>query len=200
MKSFFTVLTCVLAVSFTGSVDADLNLYVDGNGPDGNGSQERPFQSIQEARDTIRIMRRDGKLKQEDRVTVHVEPGVYPVRSSLTFDKNDGGSKENPVVYRATQPGSVRIQGGESLDAGTFQPVTDAAILKRLPEGARGKVLVCDLSTVVKEPFAEFKPSYRGVPVGPWLYVNHRPMTLARWPNADAAYEGWASFTRVRIA
>ncbi|MFH1300915.1 MAG: right-handed parallel beta-helix repeat-containing protein [Planctomycetota bacterium] len=197
MKNFFTVLTCFLAVSISSRVNADLNLYVNGNGPDGNGSKERPFQSIQEARDTIRIMRRDEKLKPEDRVTVHIEPSVYSFRSSLTFEKNDGGSKGNPVVYRATQPGTVRIQGGLTLDAGTFQPVTDAAILKRLPDGAREHVLVCDLSTVSKEPFAEFKASYRGVPVGPWLYVNHRPMTLARWPNADAANAGWASFTKV---
>ncbi|MEQ8637115.1 right-handed parallel beta-helix repeat-containing protein [Gimesia maris] len=197
MKYFLAVLTCVLAVSLTSSVNADLNLYVKANATDGNGSKTKPFSSILDARDQIRKARQNGKLKPEDKVTVHIEPGVYSLRMSLMFDKNDSGTKENPVVYRATKPGSVRIQGGLSLGADTFQPVTDTAILKRLPEEVRNKVLVCDLSTVVKEPFAEFKASYRGVPVGPWLYVNHRPMTLARWPNADAANEGWASFTKV---
>jgi len=197
MKVFLTILITTITLNMSSRVEADLNLYVKATAPAGNGSKAKPFQSIQEARDSVRLLRRDGQVKPEDRVTVHIEPGVYSFRSSLTFDKNDGGSKGNPVVYRATQPGTVRIQGGATLEPGTFQPVTDAAILKRIPEVARDKVLVCDLSATMKEPFAEFKPSYRGVPVGPWLYMDGAPMTLARWPNLNAKHDGWATFTKV---
>tara|TARA_R110002111_G_scaffold262872_1_gene342339 strand:+ start:58959 stop:61184 length:2226 start_codon:yes stop_codon:yes gene_type:complete len=198
MKTFSLLLAGLLALGITCRSEAELNLYVKVDAPlEGDGSKDKPLRLIHEARDLIRAARKDGKLKPDERVTVQIEPGVYVYNASLEFNKTDGGTKEAPVVYRATQPGTVRIQGGLTLNPATFQPVTDAGLLKRIPETARDKILVCDLSSVVPGPFAEFKPSYRGVPVGPWLYMNGSPMTLARWPNADAANAGWASFTKV---
>ncbi|HQX51113.1 MAG TPA: right-handed parallel beta-helix repeat-containing protein, partial [Planctomycetaceae bacterium] len=42
----------------------------------------------------------------------------------------------------------------------------------------------------------EFRTSFHGAPVGPWLYANGQPMTIARWPNKDAPESGWASFSK----
>jgi hypothetical protein len=197
MNAFRIFLTSLFIVCLTSLSQADLNLYVKATATSqGDGSREQPFREIGQARDAIRKARQRGELKPGEAATVNIQPGVYTINKSLEFQKADSGSAKAPVVYRATEPGQVRIQGGVSLDPAAFQPVTDAAILKRIPASARDQVRVCDLSKVVASPFAQFKPSYRGVPVGPWLYVSGAPMTIARWPNADAENGGWATFTK----
>ncbi|QDV48054.1 right-handed parallel beta-helix repeat-containing protein [Gimesia fumaroli] len=197
MKFYLAVLVCLFALCFPNRSEADLNLYVKADAtPDVQGTKEKPFRTINDARDAIRKARQQGQLKAGDVVTVNIEPGVYEFSSSLKFDKTDGGTKKNPVVYRATESGTVRLQGGVTLDAALFKAVTDENILKRIPEAARDHVRVYNLTPVSRGAFAEFKPSYRGVPTGPWLYMDGAPMTLARWPNADADNAGWASFTK----
>ncbi len=191
-------LTSLMVCCLTCPTQADLNLYVKAAAaPGGDGSQAKPFRQIEQARDAIRRSRQNGQLKVGAGATVHIQPGVYQISKSLEFNKTDSGTAEAPIVYRATQQGQALIQGGVSLDPASFQPVTDAAILERLPASARDKVRVCDLSSIAAGSFAELKRSYRGVPVGPWLYVNGAPMTLARWPNAAADHGGWASFSKV---
>lgn len=192
------LLTSLIVCCLTCRTQADLNLYVKADAaPGGDGSQAKPFRQIEQARDAIRRSRQNGQLKVGAGATVHIQPGVYQITKSLEFNKTDSGTAEAPIVYRATQQGQTLIQGGIGLDPASFQPVTDAAILKRLPASARDKVRVCDLSSIAAGSFAELKRSYRGVPVGPWLYVNGAPMTLARWPNAAADHGGWASFSQV---
>jgi hypothetical protein len=44
--------------------------------------------------------------------------------------------------------------------------------------------------------FSEFKTAFQGAPAAPWLYVNHQPKTLARWPNVAANDLGWAAFSK----
>ncbi|WP_339731070.1 right-handed parallel beta-helix repeat-containing protein [uncultured Gimesia sp.] len=198
MKTFPIILAGLLVLSMTYRSEAELNLYVRADAPlNGDGSKEKPLRLIPQARDLIREARNNGQAKPGDAVTVHIEPGVYEFQKSLTFEKNDGGTKDAPVVYRATQPGKVRIQGGVTLDPALFQTVSDETILKRIPESARNHVRVYNLTPVSRGAFAEFKPSYRGVPVGPWLYMDGAPMTLARWPNVNAKNAGWATFIKV---
>ncbi|QDU47732.1 right-handed parallel beta-helix repeat-containing protein [Gimesia panareensis] len=197
MNVFQIFLTSLFILSLTCTGQADLNLYVKADAaPQGDGSRDKPFRQIDQARDAIRKSRQNGQLKMGESATVHIQPGVYEIQKSLEFQKADSGTAEAPVVYRATEPGRVRIQGGISLNPGSFQPVRDASVLERIPASAQKKVRVCDLSQVATGSFAEFKRSYRGVPVGPWLYVNNAPMTLARWPNANADNGGWATFSK----
>ncbi len=162
----------------------------------GDGSRQKPYQTLVQARDAIRALRKAGALKSGEAVTVHVEPGVYPLNASFELSDADSGTAGAPVVYRARTSGTARIQGGIGLEPSSFKPVTDAAVLSRLEAAARAKVLVCDLSARVPAAFADFKTAFHGTPVAPWLYVNHQPMMLARWPNATAADAGWASFSK----
>jgi hypothetical protein len=108
----------------------------------------------------------------------------------------DSGAANSPVVYRARESGKTRIQGGVALEPASFKPVTDAAVLSRLDAAVRDRVQVCDLSAKVPAAFPEFKTAFRGAPVAPWPYVNRRPMTLARWPNATPTEAGWAGFSK----
>lgn len=176
---------------------AEQDLYVAADAAaGGDGSRQKPYQTLVQARDGIRTLRKEGTLKKGEAVTVCVEPGVYPLHASLELSAADSGRAEAPVVYRARVAGMARLQGGITLAPASFKPVTDAAVLSRLDAAVREKVRVCDLSTLVPAAFANYKTAFRGVPAAPWLYVNHRPMTLARWPNVTATDTGWASFSK----
>ena len=164
--------------------------------PDGDGSRQKPYQTLVQARDAIRALRKAGTLKAGEAVTVCLQPGNYPLNASLELTAADSGSAAAPVIYRASESGKARLQGGVTLDPAAFKPVTDAAVLARLDPAVRDKVRVCDLSGKAWATFPEFKTAFHGAPAAPWLYVDHQPMPLARWPNATAADAGWASFSK----
>jgi hypothetical protein len=164
--------------------------------PGGDGSRAKPYQTLAQARDGIRALRKAGTLKSTEKVTVSLEPGDYPLGDSFELTAEDSGTPESPIVYRAWERGKARLVGGVILEATSFKPVADPAVLSRLDPAARDKVRVCDLPGKAPAAFSQFKTAFHGVPAAPWLYVNHQPMTLARWPNATAANAGWAGFSK----
>jgi hypothetical protein len=177
--------------------DAQQELYVLATAAEGgDGSRQKPLQSLTEARNAIRTGRQAGTLKREEGITVHVGPGVYPLNASFELSAQDSGASGAPVVYRAWKTGTARIQGGVALVPASFTPVTDESVRARFAPAVRDKVRQCDLAERVSAEFPEFKTAFRGAPVAPWLYVNHRPMTLARWPNAAPDGAAWASFSQ----
>lgn len=151
-----------------------------------------PFSTLERARGEVRKLKAAGL--PAGGVTVWVAAGTYELKRTLVLEAADGGSTEAPVIYRAQKPGTARFQGGVTLAPDAFKPVTEEAVLSRLEPAARGKVLVCDVSA--RGDFPTFKAAYSASPAGPWLYVDAMPMTLARWPNADAPDGGWATFSK----
>ena len=162
----------------------------------GDGSRLKPYQTLVQARDGIRALRKAGTFKSSDAVTVCLKSGDYPLNASFELTAADSGTAESPIVYRARESGKARLYGGIALQPSSFKPVTDASVLSRLNAEVRDKVRVCDLSTKALAAFSDFKTAFQGVPAAPWLYVDHRPMTLARWPNVTATHAGWASFSK----
>ncbi len=163
----------------------------------GDGSRRAPYQTLEQARDGIRAARQAGVIRAGEAVTVTVEPGEYRLERTFELKAEDGGTPGAPVVYRAAVRGKARFQGGLTLAPEAFAPLEDARVLGRLDPAARGKVRVCDVSAAAGAGgFAAFKTAYQGVPADPWLYIDRQPMTLARWPNADAPEEGWAGFSQ----
>jgi hypothetical protein len=190
-------LALCLALGMVSCSHAEVVVCVSpGAAPGGDGSRLKPYQTLVQARDGIRTLRKAAALKSGDAVTVYLEPGDYPLRASFELTAADSGTAEAPVVYRARESGKARLLGGIALEPASFKPVTDASVLSRLDASVRDKVRVCDLSAKALAAFSEFKTAFHGVPAAPWLYVNHRPMTLARWPNVTATDAGWASFSK----
>jgi len=70
------------------------------------------------------------------------------VRGATAFTEQDSGTAEAPIVYRAEEGHTVRLNGGQLLPASAWKPVTDPAILARLPQESRDKVLVADLQAL----------------------------------------------------
>lgn len=160
-------------------------------GDDANpGTEERPFATLERARDAVRALRAAGGLPPGG-VSVVVRGGDYPVRATLRLGGEDSGAPGAPVVYRARPGETPRFVGGRRVSG--FRKVEDPAILARLPEEARGKVLYADLraSGVEKVPplvlggFA----SGRGFRTHPAVEVFFRgeALPVARWPNGGFA-------------
>jgi Right handed beta helix region len=133
-----------------------------------------PFATLERARDAIRTLRETGHWPREG-VTVSVRGGLYPLSHAFQLDANDSGTAEGPIVYRSFPGEEVRLVGGAVVTG--FKPVTDPAILDRLDESARGKVLQADLRALGVSSFGSAGGG------GLELFFADKPMRLARWPN-----------------
>jgi len=145
----------------------------------GDGSKNTPFPSVEAALEKVRAT-----AGSAAGTTILLAPGRYPLTSSLSFHENLSGTAEAPLVIRSAHPGKAILSGAQELK--NFLPVTDPAILQRLPEEAQGKVVCCDLKAQGMHDFGQL--AIRGWAQGtppPTLefFVNDQAQTLARWPN-----------------
>jgi len=159
----------------------NIELYIATDGNNANpGTKEKPFRSLEGARDAIR------KLKEEyaknGGFTVFLRGGVYYRESTFELSTEDAGTEEAPVVYRAYGNEQVRLVGGREIEREWFKPVADAEIIARLPETVRDKVLQVNLKAHGIDDYGTL-----GLESGLELFCNGRRMQLARWPNG-----GWA--------
>ena len=167
------------------------DLYVSPRGSDADpGTKERPFASLQRARDAVRALKQNGGLPPGG-VTVWLHGGAHVVKTALELGPEDSGTAQGPVSYRAYPKEAVTLFGGAILDATWFAPVGDQAVLDRIiSPGARGKVLQVDLRARGITDYGELsRHGFAGADAGKTppmeLSVNGERMTLARWPNAD---------------
>jgi len=159
------------------------DVHVSPTGKDANpGSKARPFATLEAARDAVRAeLGRGGRRKP---ITIWLRGGDYVRTNALELSAQDSGPPEAPILWRAYQDERPRFLGGRKLTG--LQPVTDPAVLSRLDEKARGQVLQINLRAPGITDFGEMKSRGFGRPTSVAhceLIYNHRPMTLARWPN-----------------
>jgi hypothetical protein len=182
----------LLVLLFCFAARADL--FISLSGSDANpGSKAKPFATLEHARDIVRELRRAGKVPKGG-LTVWLRAGDFLRTNALELTAADSGTPNGPIVWRAYRNERVRLLGGCRLTG--FQPVTDAAVLARLDESARGHVLQLDLRARGFTNFGEMRSRGFGRPTTPAhceLFFAGRPMTLARWPN-EGAWEKLAGF------
>jgi parallel beta-helix repeat protein len=161
--------------------------FVATSGNDRNpGTIDKPFASLECARDAIRDLNRKGTLPPGG-ITVLIRGGTYNLPKTFELTERDSGSPGAPITYRAYRKEAVHLTGGEQVTG--FKPLKDPAILARLDAAARGKVWQVNLKASGIFDFGELKRrgfSASGIPAALELFYNGKPMTLARWPNG-----GW---------
>jgi len=171
-------------VIFVPAATAKVNFYVSSSGDDSaSGGRDRPFATLAKARDAIRELKKAGDLP-EGGVTVHIRGGVYPLKKSFELTAADSGTESSPIVYRAYKNEKVRLIGGKQIDG--FTLISNPAILKRIDEKYRDKILQTDLRAQGITDFGKVSPRRFGGPAhstGLELFFEDKPMTLARWPN-----------------
>ena len=168
------------------------DFYVSPSGSDDNdGSRERPFQTLEKARDAVRTLDKTNK----NGVTVAIMAGDYRV-TSLAFTAEDSGTASCPIAYRAYGDGEVTVNGGITLPHSAFTKITDKAVSDRLPEGAKENALAVDLLGlgITKEQYGKIyavggyntAAKYDGDWTGDvWceLFIDDARQTIARYPN-----------------
>ena len=164
------------------------SIYVSLEGKDNNpGTKEKPFATIARAQEEARKIK-SGKGMPEGGIAVYLRSGKYFITESITFEKEDSGTADAPIVYRSYPGEEVRIIGGRQVT--NFKPLADPDILRRLPEESKRKVWVVDLAE--KAGINDYgqlmnRGSYiKSNPAALELFFNGRVMQLARWPN-----KGW---------
>ena len=151
-----------------------------------DGTQSRPFTTLEAARDAARA------FAGQEPVEILVSPGMYRQTQPFTLSREDGGTKDAPIVYRSLEPKKAHLSGSVKLDAKHFRVTEDPEILARIPQTAHGKVLEFDLATV---GVGQLDPPgvHCRMPLSvPELFVNGERMRISRWPN-----EGWATVAKI---
>lgn len=131
---------------------------------------------------------RDAKGTLKESITIHLDAGTYRLGETLNVDAASSGSAEHPVTIEGPKDASAIISGGRAVSG--FTPVTDRAVLARLPEAARSHVLQADLAKQgITDYGKQARHGYGAMNVPTALEVSYRnqPMTLARWPNQGFA-------------
>jgi hypothetical protein len=159
-------------------------IFVSPQGTDSNaGTREQPLGSLARAVDEVRRIKRAGLPKGG--VRVEFAGGVYRLPEGVKIGEDASGTQDSPVVFASAAGAQAVFHAGVKL--GGFEPVTDPAILARLPEQGRGKTLQINLNergitqygTLGTRGFNALNPNNASLE----LYFNGQPMTTARWPN-----------------
>jgi hypothetical protein len=177
------VVSVVLAAP--GALAAPIvQVYVAPGGSDSSdGTALRPLASPEAARDWIRA-RKAQRPGLNEEMTVWLAPGTYVRRQTLELTAQDSGTRNAPISYRAAEHGTAHFLAGHVIS--TWEPVSDPAIMARLPAAARQQVRQSNLGPVRLPGLGELRSRGFGRPITPAhpeLFYAGRPMTLARWPN-----------------
>lgn len=176
-------LTAVLVMALSAPACLLADFHVSPTGSDANaGTRTKTFATLEAARDAVR--REIASRGRRKPITIWLHGGDYLRTNALELTSEDSGTPHAPIVWRAYRNETVRLLGGRKLSG--FQPVTDAAVLSRLEAGARDHVVQLDLRRLGLTDFGEMKSRGFGRSTAVAhceLFYDHRPMTLARWPN-----------------
>ena len=132
-----------------------------GNDSFSGDSVDKPFATIQKARDAVRAMKKKGSLTKP--VIVYIRGGLYELGDTLVFTLEDSGTKDYPITYTAYKNEEPILSGGRSITG----PWTDY----------KGKIKVCTIPAVT-----EGKWSFRQ------LFLNGERQTRARFPNENESF------------
>ncbi len=165
-----------------------VNFYVAPRGNDSNpGSLERPFATLQRARNAIRELKA-GRGLPRGGVTVWLRGGKYHLTETFRLTQRDSGTAAAPIVYRAYPHEKAELIGARRITG--FHHLTAASTPRRIAPRFRSQILVANLKAVGITNFGRITAQGFGrpfMPLAPALYFRNRPMTLARWP-----WHGWA--------
>ncbi len=189
MKSLFSLVLCAL-VSSANAAD----FYVSPAGNDKNpGTPDKPFRTLEPARDRVRSLRAEGGIANGDTATIWLRRGTYALVRTFELGKADAGTPDAPLVISAYGNETVRLSGGVPLPVTAFRSARAPAALQRLPASSRPFVVEADLRALGIRDFGTHRQYGHGLPVVPApmeLFWNDSVMQIARYPNAGAILMG----------
>ncbi len=183
--SYSILLLLILLTLFAFSCSNDTVFYVSNMGNDNNlGTIKMPFATLDKAINTAQQLREEGADKQ---ITVFLREGVYYQEKGITIKSEIKGMKKLPLTISAYDGEEVVLSGGKSIPLDRVVDVEDKEIRARFSTDAQDKIKQIDLMALGISDYGEIRNVGFSTPYGiAWaeIFVNDRPMRLARWPNA----------------
>ncbi len=164
-----------------------VTLYVSPGAIGGDGSFEKPYGTIMEAKTAVRSISKSSNSG----ITVYLRGGEYRLTSPVEMTNRDSGTASCPITYTNYENEKVVIKGSVPLDTSKFTAVESEDVLNRLDESVCDKVLQLDLSTagLTRENYGELAyPGMHltvGIPPSTELFFGDEAMILARYPNEE---------------
>ncbi len=177
MKQLIWFAACFLSVAYASGAD----IHVSPDGSDENAATaDAPIQSLEKARDLARASR---KAKPEEPICILLHPGIYTVRSTVEFTRDDSGTESAPLTIKAVKdPGSPadwpKLVGGVVVSEWKKSSFGNPTLAAR-----GGEVYEADLKPLGIE--SKFRQ----------VFLNGTRQIWARYPNCDPALPysgGWA--------
>ena len=151
-------------------------------GAGGDGSRERPFGTLEDARDRVREEMLETMTPLEGAV-IQLEPGVYFRTESFSLTHEDAFPAYSRLTIQGSAEGESIIHMGRRVPLNKLKPVTDENVIRRLRPEVRDKIRVVDLSSigVVIEPLPVLYKDYNGGQ--PEIYFNGSRLPVSKYPN-----------------
>lgn len=157
------------------------DVYVSESGNDSNpGTKAQPLATVEKAVDAMR---------GAGSGTIWIGPGEYYLEQGIVLDAKHGGTAEQPLVIRGTEPGKARLSGSRIVKG--FRPISSAEAEPLISDEAKQHVLVADLKSQGFPPLDALPAQHRAHGREEVVF-DDQPMQSARWPN-----EEFAVFTEV---
>lgn len=177
----------------TGGQETNVNasnlFYISNDGDDSNsGTMDKPFKTLEKARDTIREMISAGEYP-ETGITVYLRGGDYVMNSSFELTPQDSGTETAPITYMSYPGETANITGGTKLPYSSFEPISSDMASKLIDKSAASKVLQIDLGKLGITDLGDL--SRRGYIIASGelpqaeLYIDGNRQQLSRWPNSE---------------
>jgi hypothetical protein len=161
-----------------------LKLYVSTKGSNQNpGTEAAPFQSLEKARDAVRIL---NKLSKATAKVIYISGGNYFLENPVVFTSEDSGTENSPVIYKAKGNEEPVFSGSKILKNWTL--LSDGQKTRLLDKQVQGSIYVTDLNGAGVTDFGDATNAGKR----PELYCNKQLQTLARWPNTGFVKAGLA--------
>lgn len=173
------------------------NLYVDtaGSDTDGNGTKEKPYATLERARDAIRSLKGD---LPDYGVTVWVKGGEYEF-SNLQFTDEDSGTPDKPIIYRTYAGEQVTLTNGIRINASDWKPLSAAAKARVHPDVDANALYQLDVKSLGLKHIKHFEGGTSFTEK--WgiidLISNGIRQPISQWPNitesVDGHRKGWTT-------
>lgn len=173
------------------------NLYVDttGSDTDGNGTKEKPYATLERARDAIRSLKGD---LPDHGVTVWVKGGEYEF-SSLEFTAEDSGTADKPIIYRTYSGEQVTLTNGIRIDPSDWKPLSTQAKARVHPDVYASDLYQLDVKALGLKHINHFEGGTSFTEK--WgiidLISNGIRQPISQWPNitesVDGHRKGWTT-------
>lgn len=188
-------LNCVPVIAQEADTSENIiRIYVSTEGNDENtGDKQSPLLTLEAARKKVRTM------KGSAPVEVIFSGGEYRFTQGVDFVKEDSGTEEAPVTYKAADGEKVVFKGSFKFDADTAKSVNDEEILSRVDIPVRNKLVQYDLNQLgyiyglpATNKIQQFQfLTYPKEEEYVNLFLDDKEQMISQWPNGDDEYVSW---------